>query len=185
MALPPATPPDVPQDAACHDETWLCLSDSVTALIGLGCSVVLAVVVAVGFAVSAHHNTMVRIVTQAVVIACYFGSGVAFYGKFEGWEPLDTCYFLIVTMSTVGCALPSGRSPGLADHGIGWSPAGPDPLPRQLADASTEQHVAPDPPSKHACKRITTSRPMPAQMATSAPSRASASSSQSPSRCWA
>jgi hypothetical protein len=43
-----------------------------------------------------------RAFSQFVTVSAYFGIGALFYGHFEGWAPLDTCYFLVVTMTTVG-----------------------------------------------------------------------------------
>lgn len=35
-------------------------------------------------------------------LVIYFGVGIAVYGSLEGWSPLDACYFMVVTATTVG-----------------------------------------------------------------------------------
>ena len=36
------------------------------------------------------------VLSRLRTVAVYFAIGSVFYGYFEGWSPLDTCYFLIV-----------------------------------------------------------------------------------------
>ena len=38
----------------------------------------------------------------ATLLSTYYGVGCTAYYLFEGWAPLDTCYFLTVTATTVG-----------------------------------------------------------------------------------
>eukprot|EP00966_Prymnesium_polylepis_P282188 6520513-Prymnesium_polylepis.1 len=40
--------------------------------------------------------------TQGLIAAAYFAFGAFVYDTLEGWEPLDSCYFLMVTVTTVG-----------------------------------------------------------------------------------
>ena len=51
---------------------------------------------------------------RMVIVFVYFAFGSLFYGITEGWEPLDTCYFLIV------CAFATPGTPGTlwASHSV-------------------------------------------------------------------
>lgn len=37
-----------------------------------------------------------------LVLAALLGGGTVFYWRFEGWSPLDSLYFSVATLSTVG-----------------------------------------------------------------------------------
>ena len=48
------------------------------------------------------HQPPSRVPEQAITATVYFAVGALVYGQLEGWSPLDTCYFLTVTATTVG-----------------------------------------------------------------------------------
>ena len=54
------------------------------------------------YAISTHPATL---------LSTYYGVGCTAYYLFEGWAPLDTCYFLTVTATTVGYGDFSPTSP--------------------------------------------------------------------------
>lgn len=47
-------------------------------------------------------HSIIAMLASMVTPMVYFGIGVAVYWYLEGWTPLDTVYFLIVTSTTVG-----------------------------------------------------------------------------------
>ena len=52
---------------------------------------------------SAAISKLYAIATHpATLLSTYYGVGCTAYYLFEGWAPLDTCYFLTVTATTVG-----------------------------------------------------------------------------------
>ena len=42
------------------------------------------------------------VLQQSMMVFGYFAFGIFVYATLEGWSPLDTCYFLMVTCTTVG-----------------------------------------------------------------------------------
>ena len=41
-------------------------------------------------------------IVNIAILLLYFAAGAAVYGHLEGWSPMDSCYFLMVTICTVG-----------------------------------------------------------------------------------
>ena len=61
---------------------------------------------------SAAVSKLYAIATHpATLLSTYYGVGCTAYYLFEGWAPLDTCYFLTVTATTVGYGDFSPTSP--------------------------------------------------------------------------
>ena len=52
---------------------------------------------------------LVNFLSSFTIGVAYFAIGAYAYSELEGWAPLDTCYFLLVTITTVGYGEFRGR----------------------------------------------------------------------------
>lgn len=52
--------------------------------------------------IAKHTSGLKERQEDALLLAAYFGLGALVYGFVEGWRPLDSCYFMMVTATTVG-----------------------------------------------------------------------------------
>lgn len=57
---------------------------------------------AVGRCPEPDPSSKMGFLLSSAKLAVYFALGSYAYGQLEGWAPLDACYFLVVTITTVG-----------------------------------------------------------------------------------